>query len=169
MSIKFRTPYSNRPGRRIHCACPESKPDYILDETTNKLVECGTIPFYERIQSYHESTLLTYKLRKFNLGDSTALGSPHGIYGDFTNLPGSVQEVLQLQSNVKDSFNNLPNDVKAVFGYSFDQFYEATIDGTAERRIRDSLKSSNRGAGSPSGGPTGASEPGAGSPGVISN
>lgn len=155
--FKFRTPYRNRSPHAIHCKCPLTQRDFIKNEETGELEELTPIPFYERIQSYADSTKLAYKLRQFSLGDSNALGCAGGSYGDFTECPASLQEILQSQDNIKRSFYNLPENVRAIFNNNFELFAESTINGTAERKILEGLGVSN----------TGGSEPGTGANSTI--
>lgn len=137
--MKFYSSYT-RPPSKCHEPCPTEQTDYIKDQATGQLVECGKIPFYERIQSHHESTTLSYKLKRFALGDTTALGNLGGSFGDFTEVPADLRAVLDSRQKVQTDFNNLDSDIRAIFNDSFEEFEKSVREGTAERRIKDSLK-----------------------------
>lgn len=134
--MKFYTPYSPPPSKP-HPSFPFEIKDYIKDSSTGELVECGTIPIYERIQSYHESTTLTYKLKRLAMGDNSALGLPSDSYGDYTEVPTDLRQILDARKKIIQDFNNLPDDLRKVFNNDFNLFEESVKDGTAERRIYD--------------------------------
>lgn len=143
--VIFKSPYVNRPSKAIHEKCPIDKVDYILDKSTGHLRECGKIPFYERIQSHEQSTLLSFKLAQYGLGDTSALGSPGGNYGDFIGAPKSIQEILQFQDNSERNFFNLPEPIRNIFNNDFKEFKQSVTDGTVERRISDFINSFSSG------------------------
>lgn len=137
---KFFSAY-NRPPSKPHCACPRVIKDYIKDSTTDELVEIGTIPFYERIQSHHDSCTLSSKLKRFAYGDTSAIPQSGGFYGDFTQVPTDLRAILDARKEIIENFGKLGEDVRAVFGNDFEQFEQAVRDGTAERKIYDYNKS----------------------------
>lgn len=152
--MKFYSSY-NRPPSVFHEPCPTEVQDYIKDSTTGELVPCGKIPFYERIQSYHDSVNLSAKLKRFAMGDSSALGSLGGSFGDFTAMPSDLREVLDSRQKVVQGFEALSPDIRGIFNDSFEEFEKAVTNGTAERRIYEYQQSISSG---------GAIDPGAGSP-----
>lgn len=139
---KFYSSY-NRPPSKAHIPCPFTQKDYVKDAASGELVECGTIPFYERIQSYHESTTLSSKLKRFAMGDNTALGMPGGSFGDATQMPTDLRSILDSRKKVLEDFNSLPEDLRGIFENDFDKFESSVRDGTAERRIYDHIKSNS--------------------------
>lgn len=139
---KFYSSY-NRPPSKAHAPFPFVQKDYIKDAASGELVECGTIPFYERIQSFHESTTLSAKLKRFAMGDNTALGMPGGSFGDVTQMPNDLRSILDSRKKVLEDFNNLPDDLRGIFENDFDKFESSVRDGTVERRIYDHIKSTS--------------------------
>lgn len=130
--------------------CPKEVPDFILDEESDTLVNCGTIPFYERIQSYHESTRLSTKLKRLSMGDSTALGVGNNSSGDFSGAPADLRQVLDSRKKVKEDFNALSGELRAVFNNDFNEFEKSVREGTAERRVFERLTASRANTGGPS-------------------
>lgn len=152
--MKFYSSY-NRPPSRAHEECPKEMQDYIKDETTGELVPSGKIPFYERIQSHYESSTLAAKLKRFAMGDNSALGVPSDSYGDFTGMPTDLRQILDSRQKVHQDFANLPDDIRAIFNNDFDSFESAVKDGTAERRIVEQLRAAGNGTGAAQQAPAG--------------
>ena len=160
--MKFYSSF-DRPASVAEPKCPKEIPDYILDSETGTLVNCGTIPFYERIQSYHESTKLTTKLKRFASGDSTALGSGIVSNSDFSGVPTDLREVLDSRKKISQDFSTLPGDIRELFKNDLAIFEQAVLDGTAERRIYEHVTSqSGNGAAGASGTAAGGQNPPAG-------
>lgn len=138
--MKFYSAY-NRPPSKAHAPCPFDQDDFLKDTATGELVPCGKIPTYERIQSYHESTLLSFKLKRFAMGDSSALGVPGGSTGDFTQVPSDLRSILDARQKVYEDFQGLDASLRGIFSNDFNEFEKSVRDGTAERRIYEYNKS----------------------------
>ena len=124
--------FSN-PGSPIHVLyAPKVSPDGSVD-----LVESGFENTFDYIQSFEESTDLHTILARVVAGDSAALFARPGSYGDFTKLPTTYAEALQLQIDSNNLFKSLPVDVKAKFDNDSSKFFAAA--GTKEwyENIRD--------------------------------
>lgn len=134
--MKFNTSYSPGPSK-AEPKCPREVPDRILNKSTGKLEVVGTIPIYERIQSHHESSTISFKLKRFAMGDSVALGSPRDCDVDLCGVPSTLQDVLAVRKTIQDQFGELPADVRECFANNFESFYQAVIDGTAERKLSE--------------------------------
>lgn len=167
--MKFFSSY-DPPPRKVHEKCPFEIPDYILDETTGELEPAGTIPFYKEIQSYADSCRLDYKLKKFAMGDTSILNGAAGIYGDFTDAPTDLRQILDSRKKLNKDFTELPEAVRALFGDSFDEFEKSVKDGTAERILGDYFRSEPSAAGSAAGaGAGGTASPRAAAEGSSNN
>lgn len=149
--MKFHTAYSPAPSVS-EPSCPKEITDYIKNATTGELEPCGTIPVYERIQSYHESTKLSTKLKRFAMGDVAALGVPRDCDVDLVGIPTNLQDVLNARKKVENDFNSLPGDVRAIFENDFQRFYAAVNDGTAESKLGKYFSSLAKGNGTGNGG-----------------
>lgn len=89
------------------------------------LKDVGVINQYEEIQSYRESTDLAIILRNidknalngmvssFDVGDIENLG-----VSDFTQLPTSYADILNLQKKATNVFNGLDEDIRKEFNYN---------------------------------------------------
>lgn len=95
-----------------------------IDKDGHRHLEaCGKVNIYEKIQSFAESVDINYILTRFANGDTTALSKVQGVYGDFTHVPTSVQELQQRVVDAENLFYQLPVDIREKFNHSPSQFY----------------------------------------------
>lgn len=132
--MKFFTAY-NYPPSIAEPPCPKVIDELQLNEATGKIEKVGTIPFYERIQSHADSCRLDIKLKRYQQGDLTALGVPGGSYGDFSNQPGDLAQVLQAKQEAERQFGELSEGIRAVFGNDYHEFVRSLQDGTYQSRL----------------------------------
>lgn len=76
----------------------------------------GKENFQTYIQSFESSCDLAVIAQRVANGELGLLNSRPGIYGDFTQAPTTLAEVLQTRIDAKNMFNNLPEDVRKKFG-----------------------------------------------------
>lgn len=86
------------------------------------LVESGKENLYEFIQSHKESCDIHVILERFARGDVSALERVQGTYGDFSNMPRTYADMLNLVRSAEDAFSNLPVDERAKYGHSFERW-----------------------------------------------
>lgn len=86
------------------------------------LVESGKENLYEFIQSHKESCDIHVILERFARGDVSALERVQGTYGDFSNMPRTYADMLNLVHSAEDAFSNLPVDERAKYGHSFERW-----------------------------------------------
>lgn len=80
-----------------------------------ELVEDGKEDIKEKINSWRDQTDMAYILRQMALGDTSVLNRSPGSYGDFTKMPNTMQEMLQLRIDAERAFYELPLDVRNNF------------------------------------------------------
>lgn len=117
--------------------CPVELQDYEYNKSTRQLVPTKKIEFYKEIQSYYESTRIDVKLKKYSMGDFSALGCPGGAYGDFTDIPTNLAQVLNAKETAQQSFFKLPSAVRELFNNDFTEFIKCVENGTYEQRLVD--------------------------------
>lgn len=149
--MKFYSPYINPRSSLPEPECSKFIKDYILDEASQELIESGSTNFYERIQSYHESSKLSCKLARFGLGDTYALGVPRDCDIDLSGIPGDLREVLDSRSHIQEQFNAFPAELRKLFSDSFSIFEKSVSEGTADSILRDFLGKLSAGTGSGTG------------------
>lgn len=106
------------PGSSKHALYkPVVNEDGVID-----LEVCGYEDTNELIQSYAESCDISIILANCANGDLSGLNAMKGVYGDFTEMPKTYAEMLQLQIDAKRTFDSLPVDVKNNFNNDVNQF-----------------------------------------------
>lgn len=110
--------YTN-PGNPIHIIYRPS-----VDKDGNiELVESGKENTDDIIQSYTESCDIVTILARACNGEPELLNQRQGTFGDFTQMPKTFAEVLQLQIDSNRLFDSLPGDVKDKFGNDPNKFF----------------------------------------------
>ena len=71
-----------------------------------ELVPNGQDDIYDMIQSHAESVDIDTILSKFVAGDPDALAKTQGTFGDFTNLPTSYAEMLNVINESEQFLNS---------------------------------------------------------------
>lgn len=100
------------------------------------LVESGKENLYEFIQSHKESCDIHVILERFARGDVSALERVQGTYGDFSNMPRTYADMLNLVHSAEDAFSNLPVEERAKYGHSFERWL--TEFGPDPEKVADS-------------------------------
>lgn len=100
----------------------------IADDGSVELVESGKENIYEAIQSHKDSCDIHVLLARYHNGDVTALSRVQGTYGDFTSMPQSYAELLNMVIKGENLFNSLPVEVRAKFDHSLEKFIVAMDD-----------------------------------------
>lgn len=126
MSEKYGTPsrpYSN-PGTpyEVNYSVKLEK-----DGTIN-LTEDGKIDLYAQIQSHKDSCSIELALKRFALGDESALQRTQGAFGDFTVFPNTFAEVLQVMIDSRAYFDSLPVEARRNFDFDFNKFISSLDD-----------------------------------------
>lgn len=89
-----------------------------------RLVVDGKIDTYQQIQSHKDSVDIQYIMTRFANGDSSALSKVQGVYGDFTNIPTSLNELQNRVLDAERLFYQLPVDVREKFEHNPSMFYQ---------------------------------------------
>lgn len=127
MPANFRTQFEKAPSISTE---PGSRTKVMYGPKYDKqgrmyLVETGVHDLYAEIQSHADSVDIHVLLERFAQGDPGALTRIQGTYGDFTQLPGSFAEALNIMAAAEQYFMSLPVDVRDRFGQDFNQFIAA--------------------------------------------
>lgn len=109
------------------------------------LVKAGVENTDYFIQSFAEETDINVLISRMQNGDFSMMRSP-GVYGDFSTMPKTYAEVLQLQIDATRLFDSLPADVKQKFDHDKNKFFaqSGTIEWyeKIESVLPDDIKSS---------------------------
>ena len=86
------------------------------------LKESGKENLQEYIDSFASECDINVLIARFVNGDINALNQRQGFYGDFTQMPKTYAEFLQVQIDSKKYFDALPVDIKHKFNDDANQF-----------------------------------------------
>lgn len=87
------------------------------------LEEVGVINVYEEIQSHRESVDISYIMTRFANGDTSVLSKTQGVYGDFTNIPTSLNELQQRVMDAERLFYQQPLEIREKFEHNPSMFF----------------------------------------------
>lgn len=85
-----------------------------------ELFVTGFENFQKMIDDAAESCDLNVIITRVRNGELDLLSKNKGMYGDFTNMPQTLQELMQTRIDAKYMYENLSSDVKK--NMSFDDF-----------------------------------------------
>lgn len=71
------------------------------------------------IESARSTTDMAYIIKQLQLGDVSVLRRSSPQYGDFTQMPKSMAEAMQLQIDAEKAFYSLDVSVRAKFDHDF--------------------------------------------------
>lgn len=101
------------------------KTEYVGHYTSDGVLELektGEYDFQEKIQADKYACDINAIVARFKAGDESVLSRVQGSYGDFSKLPKTYAEVLNLSLKAKADFDRLPVEYKNKFNNSFEQF-----------------------------------------------
>lgn len=96
---------------------PKVKPDGSID-----VVPVGKENTDRIIQSFAQSTDISFILAKLAQGDTSVLHQRSPMFGDFSKVPSTYAEVLQMRIDAGRCFDRLPVDVKRRFDNDVNKF-----------------------------------------------
>lgn len=119
----------------------------VNEDGTIDLVETGKIDLDAQIQSYKESTDIRTILARCAEGDMSGLNVRTPLYGDFTKMPKTYAEALQLKIDADNLFYSLPpeirqkfdNDTNKFFAQSGTQEWYENIEGVLPEDVKNTL------------------------------
>lgn len=89
--------------------------------------ETGKENYDEFIQSFAPSCDITVIAARVAAGEVELLNKRPGFFGDVSDMPQTLAEILQTRIDAKRMFDNLDSSVQEKFG-SFDEFCENAGD-----------------------------------------
>ena len=109
---------------------PGSPFKFIYSPKVNKdgsidLVVKEKTSLYDYIQSFKDSCDINVLIRRYQQGDTAALMRAQTMYGDFTEMPKTYAEFLQVAIDGENYFDTLPPEVRQKFDNNFAKFVAA--------------------------------------------
>lgn len=74
------------------------------------------------IQSHAESVDIKTLINRYTNGDYTALERAKGFYADVSNMPVNFAEVMNINIQGKQLFEQFPKEYKELYGFDYQQF-----------------------------------------------
>lgn len=93
------------------------------DDGTVSLIPSGKESISLYINSFKDQTDMSYIIKRIQLGDLSVLNKAKGVFGDFSSMPKTYAETLQLRIDAERAFDNLPAEVKKQFNNSFNAWF----------------------------------------------
>lgn len=90
---------------------------------TITLKETGKDDIQEMINSYRDQTDMSFILAAMAAGDTSVLSQKEPMYGDFTKMPKTYAEALQMVIDAEDKFYDLPADIRNKFDNDYKQWF----------------------------------------------
>lgn len=88
---------------------------YFMPDGTIGLKESDRVDIKKEINSYRDQTDMSFILSRLMAGDDSVLNPRPPMFGDFTQLPSSYAEMLNLVLAGEQYFDSLPLDTKKQF------------------------------------------------------
>lgn len=106
------------------CCGSRYREDFVgkLDKETGiiSLVSVGMTDLFEYIQSFAAETDINSLIQRAENGDLTAFKS--AVFGDFSDMPDTYADALNMVIEAEREFNHLPPDIKNRFNGDFHQY-----------------------------------------------
>lgn len=106
------------------CCGSRYREDFVgkLDKETGviSLISVGKTDLFEYIQSFKDETDLNTLIQRAENGDLSAFSS--AVFGDFTQMPETYADALNVVIEAEREFNGLPADIKEKFNGDFHQY-----------------------------------------------
>lgn len=140
----FKTQYNGR--NRIHC--PAGDPIAIIyepyydDRGVLDIRPSGKVNTYLEIQSHADSVDINVILARYKNGETDVLNKVQGFFGDFSNMPKTYAEMLNLVLSGERFFDSLSTDIKDKFNHSFEQFLVQYGTKEFEEKIKSEVDQS---------------------------
>lgn len=110
------------PNTFVTCAGSRVKTIYsskVLPTGEIVLTPSGKEDVQEYINSFRESTDMSYILHQLALGNTSVLNQKQMMFGDFTEAPESLAQAQQMLIDGEAAFYKLPLDVRQQFNNDF--------------------------------------------------
>lgn len=78
---------------------------------------------YSAIQADYDSTDINLIMKRFALGDLSAIDVKSGFYADVTKMPKNMAELFDKAEECRQFFDTLPVEFKQLFNNSYTEFF----------------------------------------------
>lgn len=95
----------------------------VMKDGTIELVESGKTDINAYINAQKDTTDMAYIIAQLTAGNTDVINARKPMFGDFTEMPKTYAEALQLRIDAEKSFYALPLDVRSKFDNDFNQYF----------------------------------------------
>lgn len=99
----------------------------VNEDFTEVLIETGETNLHDYINSFADGVSLEMMIRRFQLGDKTALQNAEGVYMDASGMPRDLASAYQMIGKAEAVYSNLPENIRKDFPSS-KEFLKAFSD-----------------------------------------
>lgn len=93
------------------------------------------VDWFAHIQASKKTCDLSSIIARYLSGDATVINVGNPISGDIASLPKNVNDLQDLAVKVRNNYDGLSDEIKGIFGNSFEDFYNAVLSNTVEEKI----------------------------------
>lgn len=94
----------------------------VMPDGTLDIQPSGKESIQAKIESFRPQTDMAFILKQMQLGNLDVLNGAHGSYGDFTQMPKTMAEAMQLRIDAEDAWYKLPVDTRAKFDHDLNKW-----------------------------------------------
>lgn len=109
-----------------------------VNEKGEQIAEPGQkLDWFGYIQASEKSCDLHNIVARYLQGDMSVVNvNANPLYGDIASMPKNVNELQDLAKRAKDGYDELSDEVKGIFNNSFEDFYNAVLNGSVDSKIK---------------------------------
>lgn len=107
------------PGSPIHVIYSGK----VMKDGTVKLQETGKENIKEKIQSFKSITDISFIRQRLMMGDESVLNRAQAFFGDYTGVPDSMPEVLQMFIDGEQAFYSLDPEMRNKFDNDYRKWF----------------------------------------------
>lgn len=130
--MKFKTQFNNDSSKYVSDSGSPYLDQYEYDVDKKGVQSLVKIDkqkdVHSEIQADYASTDINLLMKRFALGDSSAIDVTKGFYVDVTKMPQNLAELFDRNTECLQFFDSLPVEVKEMFDNSYTQFFTELND-----------------------------------------
>lgn len=107
------------PGNKVHVTYSTK----VLDNGIIRLVPSGKENIQDKINSFRDSCDISFILSRLAMGDASVISQKSMTFGDFTKVPKSYAEALQIVIDAEKQFYELPLKTRNLFDNDYKQWF----------------------------------------------
>lgn len=122
----------NCPGSHVYI-----ENEYYVDEDGVQKSRPGRkVDWFAYIQQSKTQCDLSQIVARYLSGDAAVINVNSPIYGDIASMPRNINELHDLGDRVKNGYDGLSDEIKDIFGNSFENFYKAVMNNQVDATIQ---------------------------------